>query len=361
MARTLAVRRNLAENGQYRLNADTALSWLGATDSTLSSAEKLVLRAHDLALRGSNGALSPAEMTAVGAEVGQLVHEMVSIGNTKYGNEYLFAGYQQTAGPFVEVGSPPTAVVYQGDAGQINRSVGQGITLAVNVDGETVLGPSLDALIDLRDALNSGDVSAVSACLPSLDDLQNGLTAARADVGARANRLQAVIGQLDTFETELKARLSRDEDVDLQQASIDYSVDETTYRATLAAAAARLLADDDPWRIGKVLEHIDGTIAHGTGEGFRKEGQPPEPEFWRAGVAALGADFAALTPDLQAQRLEQLQTDFFKALLKECVTAYCSLPPVWSFMGYGGPAFPRGYVRIELGLRDPWEAKPGDA
>jgi hypothetical protein len=131
--------------------------------------------------------------------------------------------------------------------------------------------------------------------------------------------------------------------------------------ATLKAAAARLLADDDPWCIGKVLEHIDGTIAHGTGEGYRKEDQPPEPEFWRAGLEALGSDFAALSPDQQTDRLTALNQDFFKALLKECVSAYCSLPPVWSFMGYGGPAFPRGYVRIELGLRDPWEAKPGDA
>jgi len=30
---------------------------------------------------------------------------------------------------------------------------------------------------------------------------------------------------------------------------------------------------------------------------------------------------------------------------------------VWSEMGYGGPAYPRGYYRIEAGVTDPWEAK----
>jgi hypothetical protein len=130
----------------------------------------------------------------------------------------------------------------------------------------------------------------------------------------------------------------------------------------LRAALARLLDEQDPWMLGKVLEHIDGTIAHGTGEGYRPEQQAPDAQFWREGVASLGADFAARAPEEQNQVLtSQQEQPFFKALLKEAVTGYCSLPPVWSFMGYGGPAFPRGYVRIELGLRDPWEAKPHDA
>ncbi|HWI64133.1 MAG TPA: gluconate 2-dehydrogenase subunit 3 family protein [Symbiobacteriaceae bacterium] len=129
----------------------------------------------------------------------------------------------------------------------------------------------------------------------------------------------------------------------------------------LRAALARLLAEDDPWLIAKVLEHIDGTIAHGTGEGYRPEWQAPEQEYWRSGVASLGPDFVAAPGDQQDETLRLLQQenpDFFRTLLTQAVTGYCSLPPVWSFMGYGGPAFPRGYVRIELGLRDPWEAKP---
>jgi len=131
---------------------------------------------------------------------------------------------------------------------------------------------------------------------------------------------------------------------------------------TLTAAAARLLADDDPWRLGKVVEQIDTLLDRGPGDGYRKESQPPDRQFWRSGLADLGREFAELPAHRQDQALKVREsTDFFKALLKEAVSAYCSLPPVWSLMGYGGPAFPRGYVRIELGLRDPWEAKPDEA
>ncbi|KQX56587.1 hypothetical protein ASD40_04085 [Paenibacillus sp. Root444D2] len=31
---------------------------------------------------------------------------------------------------------------------------------------------------------------------------------------------------------------------------------------------------------------------------------------------------------------------------------------VWSEIGYAGPAYPRGYVRTQLGQLDPWEAQP---
>lgn len=133
--------------------------------------------------------------------------------------------------------------------------------------------------------------------------------------------------------------------------------------ATLEAALSRLLREDDPFLIGKVLEHIDGTLAHNRGDGYRHEGEPRDSVLWRNGLKALGAEFAAKTPPWQDEALRQLQQNFpsfFKTLLGAALTGYCSLPPVWSFMGYGGPAYPRGYVRVELGLTDPWEAKPDD-
>ena len=40
---------------------------------------------------------------------------------------------------------------------------------------------------------------------------------------------------------------------------------------------------------------------------------------------------------------------------------YYSHPTAWSEMGFGGPASPRGYVRMELDRRDPWEAAESKA
>ena len=32
------------------------------------------------------------------------------------------------------------------------------------------------------------------------------------------------------------------------------------------------------------------------------------------------------------------------------------IPTAWSEIGWGGPASPRGYVRLDFNERDPWEA-----
>src|SRR5690606_7351845 len=81
------------------------------------------------------------------------------------------------------------------------------------------------------------------------------------------------------------------------------------------------------------------------------------------GLAALdklavrkhGAPFADCVVPEQFAVLAALQKgsrhekEFFETLLALAVEAYASHPAVWSEMGYGGPAYPRGYYRIEAG------------
>ena len=46
---------------------------------------------------------------------------------------------------------------------------------------------------------------------------------------------------------------------------------------------------------------------------------------------------------------------FWVLLLGDCVTAYYSHPWSWDEIGFGGPAYPRAYMRLENGLPEPWE------
>jgi hypothetical protein len=49
--------------------------------------------------------------------------------------------------------------------------------------------------------------------------------------------------------------------------------------------------------------------------------------------------------------------DFFnKRMARDVVLAYYAHPTAWSEIGWGGPASPRGYVRLDFNERDPWEA-----
>jgi hypothetical protein len=58
------------------------------------------------------------------------------------------------------------------------------------------------------------------------------------------------------------------------------------------------------------------------------------------------------------------RTFFNRRILADIPALYYSLPKAWNEMGFGGPASPRGYVRLDGDRPDPWEAieaKPGEA
>lgn len=148
----------------------------------------------------------------------------------------------------------------------------------------------------------------------------------------------------------------------------------------LMELAARITGDPRP-EIGQyIVKHLDQSLAKDVGEGERHVNSPPQAQLIREGlnaleqstVAHLLAPFAGLQPEQQRSILTMIQggmtpypqywehvdpTIFMKKLVQLVIEAYYSHPHVWSDIGYGGPAYPRGYVRTELGQLDPWEAK----
>ncbi|MGH7448551.1 MAG: gluconate 2-dehydrogenase subunit 3 family protein, partial [Longimicrobiales bacterium] len=148
----------------------------------------------------------------------------------------------------------------------------------------------------------------------------------------------------------------------------------------LEAVCARLLPQPDRGTDAiPIVPWIDDRIHRGTGENFRRVGTLPEPQRWRVGLAALQHEsllrhdlsFTRLTPADQDSVLRHVQKadvvsqlwqavaaqDFFNELLTSAVDVYYAHPAAWSEIGFGGPASPRGYVRLAIGHADPWEAK----
>ena len=142
-----------------------------------------------------------------------------------------------------------------------------------------------------------------------------------------------------------------------------------------------LVGDETPEALDFVLVHIDRTLHHFPGESQRKTGVPEAPKLLRAGLHALeqaahalhSSSFTDLDAAAQKQYLQDIsqsaakpagvwhgipQAELFRKLLNLTVEAYCSHPKVWSDIGYAGPAYPRGYVRTQMGQLDPWEGQP---
>ena len=148
----------------------------------------------------------------------------------------------------------------------------------------------------------------------------------------------------------------------------------------LQAIVDRLVPQPDREEPVPIVPWIDDMLHHNRTPGFRYADMPPMREAWRQGLRAIAAEarsrhgtpFEELPPGLQDQLLRDVEYNrvesrhwadlppggFFKHhLLKEVVAVYYSHPDAWSEIGYGGPASPRGYARLLLNERDPWEAE----
>jgi hypothetical protein len=43
--------------------------------------------------------------------------------------------------------------------------------------------------------------------------------------------------------------------------------------------------------------------------------------------------------------------------MRDALAAFYAHPWAWSEIGFGGPAYPRGYARLGVGLSEAWEGR----
>jgi hypothetical protein len=48
---------------------------------------------------------------------------------------------------------------------------------------------------------------------------------------------------------------------------------------------------------------------------------------------------------------------YWALLVQDCLEAYYAHPWAWDEIGFGGPAYPRAYMRLEHGEPEPWEVE----
>lgn len=237
VARALTYKADLAAGESYLRTIDSSQAWLTATDEALGQAGDLLQRARELAVQGANGTLDASQMAAIGAEVDQLLNQLVVTANSSLRGQRLFAGTRIDSDPFALTGGPP-GYVYTGDGGKMEREYVGGTNLLINTPGPDTFNPALGALISLRNDLNAGNATAVGANdIGAIDIALDAILTARAKVGAKANRLEMARGHQELLQVNIEELRSKTEDTDLAEAIGKFSIQETVYKASLEMGA----------------------------------------------------------------------------------------------------------------------------
>ncbi len=148
---------------------------------------------------------------------------------------------------------------------------------------------------------------------------------------------------------------------------------------TLQAVCARIMPQPADGPQIPLPAYVDAKITDKHEDGYRYAELPHQGEAWQRGLAALdqeahdahGGRFHVLPPDAQDNLLRRMQQGELKSaawggmpckpffehrVIADITHAYYAHPVAWNEIGFGGPASPRGYVRMGLNRRDPWEA-----
>jgi hypothetical protein len=150
---------------------------------------------------------------------------------------------------------------------------------------------------------------------------------------------------------------------------------------TLRAFCDTVLAQDGEPRV-PVAEFVDDKLAAGRLDGYQYADMPDDRDTWRLVLAGLDDtardrwgqdDFAAARPDTREAIIDafsqgQLSGGSWDSLnvsrawsvcMRAVLTAFYSHPWAWNEIGFGGPAYPRGFMRLgPLSNLEPFET-PG--
>jgi hypothetical protein len=156
---------------------------------------------------------------------------------------------------------------------------------------------------------------------------------------------------------------------------VDFSFFSPLEQATAGALFDQLLGQTAEPKI-PVLGLIDRRLALDETDGWRYDDMPDDGEAWHVTLAALdddsqqnhGAAFHEVDETSQCalvQAVQDCQGDWhdmaaphvWSLWTRYACAAFYSHPWAWNEIGFGGPAYPRGYKALGENRLEPWEVR----
>lgn len=264
VARSMQLNSDIKAAIQYNENIKDTTNWLDTTDTALQQLEKSFQRIRELMVSAGNAAYGSDEKKAIKDEINEKVNEIAQILNTNFDGKYIFGGTKVNSKPIVveaDVASGNNKLYYaSSDGSKINVSdkeynmlasgliveISQGVTMKYNVTATEILefgqGESkvnvMELLTSITDILDLEDSSEVTgSLLGQMDSAISNLLKVMAELGSKQNRMEAAATQNEDQILNLKDVLSQTEDIDFAEKTIEATVAQTVYMASLQVSA----------------------------------------------------------------------------------------------------------------------------
>lgn len=140
--RSLALRSELRNVEQFQKNIGDGVGWLELSEATLNELETLFVEARGLAVQGSTSTYNSSQRGAIADQVDQFLEHALSLSEARYRGRYIFSGTQTSSVPYSaqrDDNGNILSITPRADAsGSIEREVGDGIVMQVNIPGREI-------------------------------------------------------------------------------------------------------------------------------------------------------------------------------------------------------------------------------
>lgn len=231
-------RKQVAQVEQYKRNTGEIHNWMDNSDAALDKATQAMQRIRELAIKASNDHNDREERESIRQEVSQLRDHLSEIANTNVNGKYIFNGTNTEEAPVdIEAGKYQSEVLEA-----VEISVSGQAQLQANVTSNIFTKDLFDDIDKFMNRL-SGDIDedeemeVIGQSISDMDVHINHVIDARAELGARMNRLDLIENRLDEQKVIATRTMSENEDVHMEEAIMNLITQESLHRAALAAGS----------------------------------------------------------------------------------------------------------------------------
>jgi flagellar hook-associated protein 3 FlgL len=207
---------------------------LQVTDSALAEVVTQITSAISLATQATNGTLTASQQSSIALQLQGIQGEVLTLANTSYQGQYLFAGSKGSTVPYTLDGAGNAT--YAGDTVQQSVKTPGGQSLVTSLPGSNVFTGVFAALASVIQGLQSGTLTGAESS--TLSAALGTVSSERGVLGSSLNRLTASSTYAQTNIANLQATQSTLVSADTVQVATDLKNSETQHTAMLDLMAA---------------------------------------------------------------------------------------------------------------------------
>ncbi len=242
----------IQQDDSFTQSANLVTGQLQVADSALGQVVAQLTQAISLATSANNGTMNASDRQSISSQISGIRAEVLSLANSSYQGQYIFAGGQTATAPFtLDTTTSPATVMYSGDNGVNYLQTPNGQQIQLNVPGNQIFSTAgvdvLTALNNLVADFASGGNSAQGvADTQNLSSALNHVSQQRVTIDNSITQIGAASGAMESQKTQLTAAQSNLMQADVAQVATQLSLtrtQQTALESVIAQLASGSLFD----------------------------------------------------------------------------------------------------------------------